>query len=323
MIASVVDQRPFLKYIKLFFSSININKIISVSIALNQTSCDSGVMLFSSSKGAFAPKENGDKFETKIKNGPDLLADRKLLKRKSELNSESKSGSKNESKNGSEENKTFKSVALVTKKPKIKDYYKDTLAQRELLKLEENMSLETNKIEATPVARKLSEMMDETIINENSSQISSKRKLLKSDSLEAKKPKSQRRDKSEEILNNKIETTEKLSEIMDKAIIIENSSQKVSNLPEIDSDQESCDLDLGVKLFSASKGAFVPKTIVETKIQVRPDLLAHRKLLINCDSGSDSEENEAFKSVAVSPEWVLEQRGYYKGPDESKLITEM
>ena len=315
MIASLVDRRPFLKYMKVIFSSININKIISVSIALNQTSCDSGVMLFSSSKGAFAPKENGDKFETKIKNGPDLLADRKLLKRKSELNSESKSGS--------EENKTFKSVALETKKPKIKDYYKDTLAQRELLKLEENVSLETNKIEATPVAGKLSEIMDKTVIVENSSQISSKRKLLKSDSLEAKKPKSQRRDKSEEISNNKIETTEKLSEIMDKAIIIENSSQQVSNSPEIDSDQESCDLDLGVKLFSTSKGAFVPKTIVETKIQVRPDLLAHRKLLINCDSGSDSEENEAFKSVAVSPEWVLEQRGYYKGPDESKLITEM
>ena len=141
--------------------------------------------------------------------------------------------------------------------------------------------------------------------------------------MEVKKPKSQRRDKSEEILNNEIETTGKLSDIMDKAIIIENSSEKVSNSSEIDSDQESCDLDLGVKLFSASKGAFVPKTIVETKIQVRPDLLAHRKLLINCDSGSDSEENEAFKSVAVSPEWVLEQRGYYKGPDESKLITEM
>ena len=236
---------------------------------MNQTSCDSGVMLFSTSKEAFAPKET-----------------------------------------------------------KIKDYYKDTLAQRKLLKLEENeafksVPLETNIIETTPVAGKLSEIMDETIIIENSSQISSKRKLLKSDSLEAKKPKSQRRDKSEEILNNKIETTEKLSEIMDKAIIIENSSQKVSNLPEIDSDQESCDLDIGVKLFSTSKGAFVPKTIVETKIQVRPDLLAHRKLLKNCDSGSDSEENEAFKSVAVSPEWVLEQRGYYKGPDESKLITEM
>ena len=38
---------------------------------------------------------------------------------------------------------------------------------------------------------------------------------------------------------------------------------------------------------------------------------------------SKAQENEAFKSVAVSPEWVLEQRGYYKGPDESKLITEM
>ena len=282
---------------------------------MNQTSCDSGVMLFSSSKGTFAPKENGDDFETKIKNGPDLLADRKLLKRKSELN--------NESTSGSEENKTFKSEVLETKKPKIKDYYKDTLAQRELLKLEENVSLETNKIEATPIAGRLSEIINETNKVKNSSKIFSKRKLLKSDSLEVQKPKSQRRDKSEEILNNKIETTGKLSEIMDKAIIIENSSEKVSNSSEIDSDQESCDLDLGVKLFSASKGAFVPKTIVETKIQVRPDLLAHRKLLINCDSGSDSEENEAFKSVAVSPEWVLEQRGYYKGPDESKLITEM
>ena len=274
---------------------------------MNQTSCDSGVMLFSGSKEAFVPKENGDNFETK---------------NQSELNSESK----NESKSGSEENKTFNSVALVTKKPKIKDYYKDTLAQRKLEEDEalKSVSLDTNKIEATPVAGRLSDIMDKTItIIENSSQISSKRKLLKSDSVEAKKPKSQRRDKSEEILKNEIETTGKLSEIMDKAIIIENSSQKVSNLPEIDSDQESCDLDLGVKLFSASKGAFVPKTIVETKIQVRPDLLAHRKLLINCDSGSDSEENEAFKSVAVSPEWVLEQRGYYKGPDESKLITEM
>ena len=283
---------------------------------MNQTSCDSGVMLFSSSKGTFAPKENGDDFETKIKNGPDLLADRKLLKRKSELNNESKNESKN---------KTFKSVALVTKKPKIKDYYKDTLAQRKLEEDEalKSVPLETNEIEATPVAGRLSEIMDKTIIVENSSQISSKGKVIKSDSLDTKKPKSQRRDKSEEILKNEIETTGKLSEIMDKAIIIENSSEKVSNSSEIDSDQESCDLDLGVKLFSASKGAFVPKTIVETKIQVRPDLLAHRKLLINCDSGSDSEENEAFKSVAVSSEWVLEQRGYYKGPDESKLITEM
>ena len=317
MVATLVDQRPFLKYKKVMMFTIG--KIIPVSIALNQTSCDSGVMLFSSSKGAFAPKENGDNFETKINNGPDLLAQRKLLKRKSELNSESK----NESKSGSEENKTFKSVALETKKPKIKDYYKDTLAQRELLKLEENVSFETNKIEVTPVVGKLSEIMDKTIIIENSSQISSKRKLLESDSLEAKKPKSQRRDKSEEILNNKIETTEKLSEIMDKAITIENSPHKVSNSPEIDSDQESCDLDLGVKLFSTSKGAFVPKTIVETKNQVRPDLLAHRKLIKDCDSGSESEENEAFKSVAVSPQWVLEQRGYYKGPDESKLIIEM
>lgn len=236
---------------------------------MNQTSCDSGAMLFSTSKEALAPKET-----------------------------------------------------------KLKDYYKDTLAQRKLSELEENeasksVSLETNKIETNPVAEKLPEILEKKIISENSSQKVSKRKLQKNDSLEAKKPKSQRRDKSEEILNNEIETTEKLSEIMDKAILIENSLQEVSNSPEIDSDQESCDLDLGVKLFSSSKKAFVPKAIVETKTQVRPDLLAHRKLILNCDSESDSEENEAFKSVAVSPEWVLEQRGYYKGPDESKLITEM
>ena len=50
------------------------------------------------------------------------------------------------------------------------DYYKDTLAQRELLKLEENVSLEENKI----VAGRLSEI----IIVENSSQISSKGKMI-------------------------------------------------------------------------------------------------------------------------------------------------
>ena len=41
---------------------------------------------------------------------------------------------------------------------------------------------------------------------------------------------------------------------------------------------------------------------------------------------NEDDENEAFKSVAVSPEWVLEQHGvHYKGPDESrsKVITEL
>ena len=80
----------------------------------------------------------------------------------------------------------------------------------------------------------------------------------------------------------------------------------------------------GVKLFSASKSYFSPKETSDkhqTKFKTRPDLLAHRKQL-----KSEADENEAFKSMAVTPEWVLEQHGvHYKGPDESrsKVITEL
>ena len=61
----------------------------------------------------------------------------------------------------------------------------------------------------------------------------------------------------------------------------------------------------------------------QTKVNTRPDLLAHRKQL-----KTEEDEIEAFKSVAVSPKWVLEQEGvHYKGPDESrntrKVIKEL
>ena len=83
----------------------------------------------------------------------------------------------------------------------------------------------------------------------------------------------------------------------------------------------------GVKLFSASKDFFIPKDTseedtIDIKNKSRPDLLAHRKKQFK----NESEEHEAFKCVAVSPQWVLEQQGvHYKGPDESKskVITEL
>ena len=114
----------------------------------------------------------------------------------------------------------------------------------------------------------------------------------------------------------------KLSEIIDKSLLIEKPIEN-SNLTNVEEVPKSSDP--GVKLFSASKDFFIPKDNSEDKMEIknksRPDLLAHRKQFKN-----ESEENEAFKCVAVSPEWVLEQQGvYYKGPDESrsKLITEL
>ena len=75
----------------------------------------------------------------------------------------------------------------------------------------------------------------------------------------------------------------------------------------------------GIKLFSKSKDIFKsrpddPKADHKDKKSSAPDLLAHRKRTFN---------DEDFQSVAVSPQWVLDREGYFKGPDESKVITEM
>jgi hypothetical protein len=80
--------------------------------------------------------------------------------------------------------------------------------------------------------------------------------------------------------------------------------------------------DAGIKLFANSNRPLVSLEKTEemeqqTKFRERPDLLAHRKII-----HSDQE----FRNIAVSPEWVLEQQGVYKGPvenDKSKVITEM
>ena len=74
----------------------------------------------------------------------------------------------------------------------------------------------------------------------------------------------------------------------------------------------------GIKLFSKSKDIFKsrpddPKADLKDP-KLPPDLLAHRKRTFN---------DEDFQSVAVSPQWVLKREGYFKGPDESKVITEM
>ena len=76
----------------------------------------------------------------------------------------------------------------------------------------------------------------------------------------------------------------------------------------------------GIKLFSKSSTSFKEQKVSAlSHKQVRPDLLAHRKVI-------KGDIDEAAKSVAVSPEWVLNQEGvYYKGPDDSrsKLVTEI
>ena len=75
----------------------------------------------------------------------------------------------------------------------------------------------------------------------------------------------------------------------------------------------------GMKLFSKSKTNFKskPKTEPKTTSKSKPDLLTHRKRTLS---------EEDFASVAVSPDWVLNQEGvHYKGPDESrsKVVTEI
>ena len=142
------------------------------------------------------------------------------------------------------------------------------------------------------------------------------------------KPASLRRDKTE-VFDSDIQATPefrtfvagKLSEIIDKSLLMDESSKKSDQQSKKKNSKSSQE---GVKLFSASKTYFSPKEISDknqTKVKTRPDLLAHRKQLKN-----EEDENEAFQSVAVSPEWVLEQHGvHYKGPDESrsKVITEL
>ena len=65
----------------------------------------------------------------------------------------------------------------------------------------------------------------------------------------------------------------------------------------------------GIKLFSHSKSNFAIND-VDDEQQIfqgdKPDLLAHRK-----------KSRKKLESVAVSPEWVLEQKGVY-GPNDTK-----
>ena len=147
------------------------------------------------------------------------------------------------------------------------------------------------------------------------------------ESLQMEKPASLRRDKTD-VFDSDIQATPefrtfvagKLSEILDKSLLMDESDRPDQPSKKKDSKSRH----QGVKLFSASKSYFSPKETSDkhqTKFKTRPDLLAHRKQL-----KSEEAENEAFKSMAVTPEWVLEQHGvHYKGPDESrsKIITEL
>ncbi len=106
----------------------------------------------------------------------------------------------------------------------------------------------------------------------------------------------------------------KLSEIMDKSIKVVSK-----DLP--DEPREEQEIEDGVKLLSSSKSFLKLQDSEENELsskKKRPDLLAHRK-----DKEQDKEE--AFKAVAVSPQWVLEKQGVY-GPEAnkfSKVITKM
>ena len=87
---------------------------------------------------------------------------------------------------------------------------------------------------------------------------------------------------------------------------------------ELPDDDTKDDKNEGIKLFSKSKNVFKSRPVPKADLKGSPpDLLAHRKRTFN---------EEDFQSVAVSPQWVLNQEGvHYKGPDESrsKVITEM
>lgn len=71
----------------------------------------------------------------------------------------------------------------------------------------------------------------------------------------------------------------------------------------------------GIKLFSHSKSNFAIND-VDDEQQIfqgdKPDLLAHRK-----KSRKKQNSKAQLESVAVSAEWVLEQKGVY-GPNDTK-----
>ena len=82
---------------------------------------------------------------------------------------------------------------------------------------------------------------------------------------------------------------------------------------------ESTPSEDGIKLFSHSKSNFAIND-VDDEQQIfqgdKPDLLAHRK-----KSRKKQNSKAQLESVAVSPEWVLEQKGVYGQNDtKSKLI---
>ena len=100
---------------------------------------------------------------------------------------------------------------------------------------------------------------------------------------------------------------------MDKSIKVVSK-----DLP--DEPREEQEIEDGVKLLSSSKSFLKLQDSEENEpsSKKRPDLLAHRK-----DKEQDKEE--AFKAVAVSPQWVLEKQGVY-GPEAnkfSKVITKI
>ena len=134
------------------------------------------------------------------------------------------------------------------------------------------------------------------------------------------KPVSLRRDKNEVIDDNDMlnVTPEYKAHVATKLSgILQKSYKEIHSEIPIPQDNE----DTGIKLFTKSKAIFKPKETKSepstSKTNERPDLLAHRR---------KSPHDEDFQSVAVSPQWVLNQEGvHYKGPDESrsKVVTEL
>lgn len=137
---------------------------------------------------------------------------------------------------------------------------------------------------------------------------------------EAKK--SGRRDKMalETVFHSKINATPEFRQFVATKLtgILDQSIKETKTKIVAEEDKKETENE-GIKLFKNSKNVFIEKEKKEPEVpKIRPDLLAHRKHSL--------ENTEDLKSVAVSSQWVLEQRGvYYKGPDESrsKVVTEL
>ena len=87
---------------------------------------------------------------------------------------------------------------------------------------------------------------------------------------------------------------------------------EVKNKPSENSPSENSE---GIKLFSHSKSNFVINDVVDEE-QIfqgdKPDLLAHRK-----KSLKKHDSKALLESAAVTPEWVLKQKGVF-GPHDTK-----